>query len=68
MPNKVPSGYVLVKEYMTAKEAAEFLGLSKHTIYKYIETRRIKHYKTETGQVRFWTNDLVAFLEHKEIG
>ena len=49
------------KEFLTAKEAAAFLGYKVSYLYKLIMWRKLPHYKVGKG-VRFKREDLVNYL------
>ena len=49
------------KEFLTAKEAADFLGYKVSYLYKLIMWRRLPFYKVGRG-VRFKREDLVNYL------
>lgn len=48
------------KKYLTAKEAAEFMGIKQQTLYQNIE--KIPHVKKH-GKLHFVNADLVAYME-----
>ncbi|MCK4518492.1 MAG: helix-turn-helix domain-containing protein [Candidatus Omnitrophica bacterium] len=48
--------------YMTPKQAAEFLNLSLSTIKNYIYSGALKSYKTPGGHHRIKKEDLVKIL------
>ncbi|HAK77673.1 MAG TPA: hypothetical protein DCM71_12360 [Runella sp.] len=54
------------KKYLTAKEAAEFMGIKQQTLYQNIE--QVPHIKKH-GKLHFVKADLVAYMEEgrKEI-
>ena len=54
------------KKYLTAKEAAEFMGIKQQTLYQ--NTEKIPHVKKH-GKLHFVKADLVVYMEEgrKEI-
>lgn len=48
------------KKYITAKEAAEFMGIKQQTLYQNIE--QVPHIKRH-GKLHFVKADLVAYME-----
>ena len=48
--------------FLTAAQAAEFLGYAKSYIYKMIMRREIAYFKVGSRAVRFAKSDLVAYL------
>lgn len=48
------------KKYLTAKEAAEFMGIKQQTLYQNIE--QVPHIKKH-GKLHFVKADLVAYME-----
>jgi excisionase family DNA binding protein len=53
------------KEVLTVYEAAEFLGLSSSTLYKYVSERKIPFSK-RNGSVRFLRSTLLDWLKADE--
>lgn len=49
------------KQFLTTKEAADFLGYKVSYLYKLIMWRKLPHYKVGKG-VRFLREDLVNYL------
>lgn len=49
------------KEFLTAKEAADFLGYKVSYLYKLTMWRKLPHFKVGKG-VRFKREDLVNYL------
>lgn len=49
-----------VKKYLTAKEAAEFMGIKQQTLYQNIE--QVPHIKKH-GKLHFVKADLVTYME-----
>lgn len=58
---------VLEKEYFTAKEASEFLGVALQTVYHYTHEKRIPHYKPLGRKVYFLKSDLESFIQQSRI-
>jgi len=51
--------------YLTFDEAAEFLNISKHTLYSHTSKRTVPHYKVGKF-VRFKKEDLVEWMEERK--
>ncbi|MBS1578302.1 MAG: helix-turn-helix domain-containing protein [Bacteroidetes bacterium] len=51
------------KEYLTSREAAFYLGVSIHTIYKLTATKVITVYKPTGGKIYFKKEGLIDFIE-----
>lgn len=49
--------------WMTIQEAANYLRVSKKTVYRYIEQGRLKFYTMPSGRKRFKQSDLDALLQ-----
>lgn len=47
---------------MTSKEAANYLGISLVTLHKYKTEGKIKSFRIGSKAIRFWRNDLIAFM------
>ena len=59
----MPKTHASIKlNYMTPKQAAEFLNLSLSTIKNYIYSGILKSYKTPGGHHRIKEEDLVKIL------
>lgn len=54
------------KNFLKPDELAEFLNISKPTVYRLIEKRQLPFYKIR-GSLRFKTEDVVKFLEESRI-
>lgn len=54
------------RRYLSIKEAADYLSLSTHTLYKYVSQRRIKYYKFG-GAVRFDIRDLDQWVKDQVV-
>ncbi len=51
------------KQWLNVKEAAEFLGVQVSTLYSYISSRRIPHYKPPGSQlVKFRASELDGWM------
>lgn len=57
VPSTAPGGSLL-----TPKEAARFLRVSRTTLYRLVETRRLRFYRIGR-QLRFDSPDLAAYLQ-----
>jgi excisionase family DNA binding protein len=54
------------KRFLTSTQAANYLGLSRPTLYKLAEMKEIAHYKI-LGVIRFIQQDLDNYLKHVRI-
>ena len=53
---------ILKKEIINLEEAAQLLGVSKSTVYKYLSSRKLPFFRP-TGKIVFMkTEDLYAFI------
>ena len=50
------------KQVLDAKEAAEYLGVSVHHIYRLTSTHRVPYHKPAGGRIYFKLADLVEYL------
>lgn len=55
------------KEFLTASEAAEFLGISIHQLYKYSSQNILPHYKPQNKLLYFKKIELIQFIEAARI-
>ena len=46
---------------MTVKQAAEFLGVSRQTVYLWVERKQIPHLRVMGRNIRFLQSDLEPF-------
>jgi excisionase family DNA binding protein len=46
---------------MTVKDAAEFLGVSRQTVYLWVERKQIPHLRVMGRNIRFLQSDLEPF-------
>ncbi len=51
-----------IKKLYNPDELAEILNISKVTVYRLIESRKIPFYKIK-GSIRFSENDVLSYLE-----
>ncbi len=52
-----------LNKYVRVKQAAEFLGVSTHHVYRLVERRLIPHYKSRGGKVIYFSlKDLEAYI------
>jgi excisionase family DNA binding protein len=52
-----------VNKYLRVKQAAEYLGVSQHHVYRLAERRLIPHYKSRGGKVLYFLlTDLEAYI------
>ena len=54
------------RPFLTVKSAAQYLGLSYHTIYAYTEAGTLPHYKLG-GRIRFDPDQLDEWLEERHV-
>ena len=56
-----------INEYMTVKEAAEFIGVCKHTLRKLTDKKKIKSHRNSMNNFRMYKKeDLLKILERIE--
>jgi len=55
-----------VKEILSVRQAAEFLGLSEYTIREWVRLRRIPHSKIN-GTIKFRRSKLIRWIDQGEI-
>jgi len=60
--NKLINGDSSANKLITPKELAEFLGISKSSVYLLVETRRLPFYKVG-GNLRFKMSDVEEYLK-----
>lgn len=60
--NKLINGDSTTKNLMTPKRLAEFLGISKSSVYLLVETRKLPFYKVG-GSLRFKMTDIEEYLK-----
>lgn len=53
-------------ELLTTPEAAAILGVSSETVRRWAESRKIRHRRLPSGQLRFTREDLDEVLEPVE--
>ena len=53
--------------WLSANEAAEFLGISKSTLYKYTHYRKIPYYNPRGKMLRFLLADLNDFIRNSKV-
>lgn len=47
---------------LTLQEAAEFLSISKWTLYKWTEKKLVPHHKVVNRRIYFFENELMAWI------
>jgi len=52
-----------MNKFLTTKSAAEYLNVSRATIYRWISERKIPFYKPNNGRVYFKIEDLDDLIE-----
>ena len=55
-----------IVKFYTVDELAEILNISKITVYRLVETRKIPFYKIK-GCIRFSEIDILSFLESSRV-
>lgn len=55
------------KEILTLTETADFLRISRSTIYRLIDSGSLKAFKVN-GSVRFYKKEILQFIENSRIG
>jgi len=55
-----------IVKFYTVDELAEILNISKITVYRLVETRKIPFYKIK-GCIRFSEMDILNFLENSRV-
>jgi excisionase family DNA binding protein len=56
------------KQWLNVSEAADLIGVTKHTIYAYVSQRRVPFYKIPGSQMlKFRVSDLNAWLESGKV-
>lgn len=63
---KMNDGLNTVGKLYTIDQAAKFLAVSKITMYRLVETRKIPFYKIKSC-IRFAENDLLDYLDRNRI-
>jgi excisionase family DNA binding protein len=58
---------VLGERLLTVKQAAEFLGVSRNTLYRYENRGFLVPLRTPTGHRRYRRSDLEDFLHKMEV-
>lgn len=64
---KLDNLFVQMKEYLSLKEAAEFLKISKSTLYKHTSAGEITFYRPNGKIIVFKKADLINWLERNKI-
>ena len=54
------------KQFLSVSELSDFLNISKVTVYRLVETRKIAFYKIG-GSIRFNKKDVLDYLETSKI-
>lgn len=55
------------KEYLTLKDACNFMGLSKSHLYKLTSNNVIRHFKPNGKMIYFDKKDLIEWIKSNEI-
>lgn len=55
-------GKIIVKNFLSPIEVANFFNISRPTVYRLIEKRQIPFYKIG-GNIRFKKKDIINYLE-----
>lgn len=61
------AGFNTIVKLYTIDQVAEILSISKITMYRLVEARKIPFYKIK-GCIRFAENDLANYLNQNRIG
>jgi excisionase family DNA binding protein len=56
-----------VKKYITVKEIAAYLEVSKQTVNKWIQDEKIKSYRIPSGRKKVLREDFLAYLEQNNL-
>ena len=61
-PEATPTTAILTDEIpLNVKEAAAFLGVSRQTVYAWVERKQIPHLRVMGRNIRFLKSELVSF-------
>lgn len=63
LKEQIATQAIYAKEFLTAPEAAEFLGISIHQLYKYSSQHVLPYYKPQNKLLYFKRSELVDFIE-----
>lgn len=55
-------------DFLSVAEAADQLGVSKETLRRWVEERRVRHIRFPSGAIRFRPSDIAELLEPIEPG
>ena len=55
--------HLMQKEYLTANEAAQFLGVSPVTIWRYVKKANLPYHKPKDGRAYYIKSEIVKWLE-----
>lgn len=58
---------MIEKKYLNVEESADYLGVSRSTIYSYTHNRIIPHYKPRGRRCYFLKDDLDSFIEKTRV-
>ena len=64
---KTEAGMRTAKQFLTYDEAASLLAVRKETLYSWVCTRRVPHYRISGRLVRFDPDELVAWVEARRV-
>ncbi len=56
------------KEILNVDEAAEFLGMTKGTLYHLTYKKKIPYYKPGGKLIRFYKSELIKWIEKGRVG
>lgn len=63
MKGNAPS-HLSEKEYLTANEAAQFLGVSPVTVWRYVNNSNLPFHKPKNGRAFYIKSELIKWLEN----
>lgn len=55
------------KQYLSAKELSQYVGISIHTIYLWIQLKKIPYYKINGKIVKFSLSEIEQWLKEQHI-
>lgn len=56
--------HLMQKEYLTASEAAQFLGVSPVTIWRYVKRSNLPNHKPKDGRSYYIKSELINWLKN----
>ena len=55
------------KQYLSAKELSQYMGISIHTVYLWIQLKKIPYYKVNGKIVRFKLGEVEEWLKTQHV-